>query len=63
MKLHIDNPKNKIKYSILMGFMPKLNDVTDDEKNFLMKFFLAQNLLTSFTLLLCISIILDFKCI
>lgn len=63
MKLHIDNPKNKIKYNILMGFMPKLNDVTDDEKNFLMKFFLAQNLLTSFTLLLCISIILDFKCI
>lgn len=63
MKLHIENPKNKIKYNILMGIMPQLKNATEDERNFLMKFFLAQNLLTSFTLLLCVSIIWDNKCI
>ncbi len=59
MKIHIDNPNEVIKYNIFMGSKKAIEKIPPEQRNFLMKFFLAQNILYSFSLILCISIIID----
>lgn len=59
MKIHIENPNEIIKYNIFMGSKKAIEKIPDEQRNFLMKFFLAQNILYSFSIILCISIIID----
>ncbi len=59
MHTHINNPEEEIKYNIFMGFIKKTENTDNCKRNFLTKFLTAQNLMTSFTLLLCLSIIAD----
>ena len=59
MNTHIDNPEEEIKYNIFMGFIKKTENTDYCKRNFLTKFLTAQNLMTSFTLLLCLSVITD----
>jgi 1,4-dihydroxy-2-naphthoate octaprenyltransferase len=59
MRTHIDNPKENIKYNIFMGSKKAIEKIPEEQRNFLMKFFLAQNILYSFSIILCISIIID----
>ena len=59
MKIHIENPSEEIKQSILTVSMPALKKIPKEQRNFLLKFLLAQNLLTCFTIILCISIVIN----
>ena len=60
MRIHIVNPNQEIKYNILMGNIKSLYKLPVSQRNFLMKFVLAQNILYSFSIMLCISIIIDY---
>lgn len=62
MNTHIINPDEKIKYNIFMGDISAVEKAPYNQQNFLLKFLLAQNLLTSFTIYLCIAVILDKLC-
>lgn len=62
MYIHIKSPNKRIKPNILMGDLSGLKKVDESQKNFLLKFFIVRNLLSFFTLLLCISIVVE-KCI
>ena len=62
MNLHIIDPDKKVEYNIFMGNMSAVKKAPAGQQNFLMKFLLAQNLLTAFTIFLCLSIILDKVC-
>ena len=59
MNTHIKNPDEEIKYNILMGSMRGENQAPKEQKNFIRKFLIMQNLLAFFTVLLCIAIISD----
>ena len=59
MKIHIKNHKEEIKQTIFMGDIRELNKAEESQKNFLLKFLIVRNLLSIFTILLCISIILS----
>ena len=59
MYIHIKNPEEKVKYNIFMGPIQYSKSVPDEQKNFIIKFLLVQNLLTIFTILLCISEVLE----
>ena len=59
MKIHIYNPNKEIKRNIFMSSDKTLNKFPLKQRNFMMKFLLAQNLLYSFSIILCISIIID----
>lgn len=62
MYIHIKSPERLIKTNIFMGDLSGLKKVDESQKNFLLKFFIVRNLLSLFTLLLCISIVVE-KCI
>lgn len=59
VKKYMEDKNSEIKYNILMGNMTPVHKATDEEKNFLTMFLIVQNLLTTFTILLWISIIAD----
>ncbi|MBQ9245734.1 prenyltransferase [bacterium] len=59
MKKHIKSPEEQIEYSIFMGTKETINKFPPEQQNFMMKFFLAQNILYSFSLILCIAILID----
>ncbi len=59
MMTHIKNPNEDIKYNILMGSMRGEKQAPAEQKNFIRKFLLVQNLLSLFTILLCIAILID----
>lgn len=59
MSKHIKNPDEQIKYNIFMGSAKKAEKMPEIQRNFLFKFLTAQNLLVSFTIVLCVSIVLD----
>jgi 1,4-dihydroxy-2-naphthoate octaprenyltransferase len=56
MKIHIKSHKEKIKDNI---FMPKVKNVPIEQQNFIIKFKLVTNLMTIFTIILAVAIILD----
>ncbi|MCD7780250.1 MAG: prenyltransferase, partial [Candidatus Gastranaerophilales bacterium] len=58
MKIHINNPDKEIKYNILTVSFNRVNKLPKEQRNFISKFLTAQNLLSSFTLILCISIVI-----
>lgn len=58
MNLHIKNPKEKIRYNIFMGNINDINNVPIEQKDFILKFLIMRNLLNSFTIWLCIAMIL-----
>ncbi len=58
MKIHIKTPDKKIKRSIFMGPLKELEKIDEKQQNFMLKFLIVRNLLTLFTVLLCIAIIL-----
>ncbi len=62
MSKHIKNPEEKIEYHILMGPIKYSPAIPDEQKNFIIKFLLIQNLLSSFTIILCISMVLEYVC-
>ncbi len=57
MNIHINNPDEEIKYNILMGSMRGENQAPIEQRNFIRKFLTVQNLLSLFTILLCVAII------
>lgn len=59
MKIHIKNHDEEIKPTVLMGDIREVNKADEAQKNFLLKFLIVRNLLSIFTVLLCISIILS----
>ncbi len=59
MNKHIKNPDEQIEYNIFMGCAIRAEKMPEIQRNFLFKFLTAQNLLISFTIVLCLSIILD----
>ena len=59
MNTHIKNPDEPIKYNIFMGSAKRAEKMPEIQRNFLFKFLTAQNLLVSFTIVLCVSIVLD----
>ncbi|MBQ4123492.1 prenyltransferase [bacterium] len=62
MYYHIKNPEIEIKPNIFMGSLKGLEKVDGNQRGFLMKFFIVRNLLSLFTLLLSILIVIE-KCI
>ncbi len=58
MTNHVKYPQKKIKTNIFMGDISELNKVSENQKDFLLKFLIVRNLLSLFTLLICISIVL-----
>mgnify|MGYP005773378679 CR=1 FL=1 len=62
MYIHIKSPETLVKPNIFMGDLSGLKKADKTQKNFLIKFFIVRNLLSLFTLLLCISIAVE-KCI
>lgn len=59
MKIHINNPEQEIKPNIFMGSLSGLKKADPSQQNFLLKFMIVRNLLSLFTILICISIILS----
>lgn len=59
MVAHINNPNVEIKQNIITGNLNSLKKVPPEQRNFMLKFLSAQNLLSFFTILLCLAIVLD----
>lgn len=59
MDSHIKSPDNVVKYSIFMGSKKTIDNIPDAQRNFLMKFFLVQNVLYLFSVCLCLAVIID----
>ena len=59
MKIHINNPSQKIKYNIFMGNINDINNVPESQKDFILKFLIMRNLMNYFTLLVCIAMVLS----
>ncbi len=59
MTIHIENPNTEVKTNIFMGNTSEIKKAPDEQKSFLIKFIIVRNLLSIFTLLICISIVLD----
>lgn len=58
MIIHIKDPNEEIKQNIFTN-IKALKKVEKEQRNFMLKFLLAQNLLSSFTTQLCLAIVLD----
>lgn len=58
MSIHIKDSTTIIKPNFFMGSLRETQNVTDEEKGFLIKFLIVRNLLSLFTLLICIAIVL-----
>ena len=59
MKIHIKNPNEKIKPTVFMGNTREIQKVPIEQRDFLMKFLIVRNLLSIFTLLICIAVVLS----
>lgn len=59
MSIHIKNPNIEIKPTFFMGNVSEIKNVPKEQRGFLIKFLIVRNLLSIFTLLICISIVLD----
>ena len=59
MKIHIKNPKKEIEPNIFMGDTKAIKNIEESQRNFLLKFLIVRNLLSFFTILLCISIVIS----
>ncbi|HIS88983.1 TPA: prenyltransferase [Candidatus Avigastranaerophilus faecigallinarum] len=59
MKTHIENPSNIVKPNIFMGNTKEIKNVPIEQRNFLIKFLIVRNLLSIFTLLICIAVVLS----
>ena len=59
MTIHIKDPSAEIKPNLFMGNVKEIEKFPDNQKGFLIKFLIVRNLLSIFTLLICISIVLD----
>ncbi len=58
MTNHVKYPEKEIKENIFMGNINEIKKVPDNQRDFLLKFLIVRNLLSFFTLLICISIVL-----
>lgn len=58
MYVHIKNPAQEIKTNIFMGNLKAIDKVPENQKNFILKFVLVRNLVSNFTILLCMAIII-----
>lgn len=58
MTNHVNFPEKSIKTNIFMGNIKEIEKAADNQKDFLLKFLIVRNLLSFFTLLICISIVL-----
>ena len=59
MTIHVTNPDEKIEPNIFMGNVKEIEKFPEEQRSFLIKFLIVRNLLSIFTLLICISIVLD----
>lgn len=59
MKIHVASPEKEIKYNIFMGNISEVKKVPEEQKNFLLKFLIVRNLMNSFTIYLCIAMVLE----
>lgn len=59
IKTYIKDKNAEVKYNILIGNMTPVRKAPSEQKKFLTMFLIVQNLLTTFTILLWISIIAD----
>ena len=59
MKQHIKNPNEKIKTTFFMGNTKAIETVPTEQRDFLIKFLIVRNLLSIFTLLICIAVVLS----
>lgn len=59
MSMHIENSETEIKPTLFMGNIREIYNVPVEQRGFLIKFLIVRNLLSIFTLLICISIVLD----
>ena len=59
MNIHIENPETEIVKNIFMGNTKEIEKAPKNQRNFLLKFIIVRNLLSLFTLLICISVILS----
>ena len=59
MKQHIKNPNEKIKTTFFMGNTKAIKNVPTEQRDFLIKFLIVRNLLSIFTLLICIAVVLS----
>ncbi len=65
MSAHIKNPNAEIKRNIFMGNLSDVDKAPDEAKNFMLKFIIVRNLLSLFTSLILLSIVITklLKCI
>ncbi len=59
MVIHINNPQEEVKTNFFMGNTKIKHNVTREQRNFLIKFLIVRNLLSIFTLLICIAVVLS----
>ena len=59
MNAHVNSPDKTVNYSIFMGSKKRIEKIPLSQRNFMMKFFLVQNVLYLFSILLCLAIIID----
>ena len=59
MRTHIIDPNEEVKVNIFMGLLSEVRKAPKEQQSFLIKFIIVRNLLSLFTLLICISIVLD----
>lgn len=59
MKKHVVNENSDIEFNPWFFGKRIIKNTPEEKKNFLYKFMLAENLLTAFTIVLCIAIIID----
>ena len=59
MKQHIKNPNEKIKTTFFMSNTKAIETVPTEQRDFLIKFLIVRNLLSIFTLLICIAVVLS----
>ena len=59
MNQHIKNPNEKIKTTFFMGSMKDIKNIPKEQRDFLIKFLIVRNLLSIFTLLICIAVVLS----
>ena len=59
MNCHVKYPDEEIKPNIFMGNINEVKKAPIEQRSFLIKFIIVRNLLSFFTLLICISIVLN----
>ncbi len=59
MKIHVNNPTEQIKRTIFMEPANDVDKAPEEQKNFMLKFIIVRNLLSFFTLLICIAAVIE----